>query len=176
MKPPDAQKLKSLISRIIKPATTAECGIEITEDGDTTFIVLHPAQADVAKFIGKGGKNFAALKTIMEYAAPEDRVFRFALFERKDGGRSGSAVTDRARWKPDAVVDALNAYLELIGEPTGVKPERKTGEEWVLITSAAESMPESVYDCLSWWVTVMSLSTGGYAALERYGIATASAA
>lgn len=168
--------IAAAVRRIIAPALSGECRIEVTGDASATFIVVHPLKCDAPKFIGKAGKNFAALKAIIEYAAPDRQTWRFVVGDSVPSGPAESTPADREHWRPDAVQAALTAYLELIGEPTAVKAERRPDNEWMFMTAAAESMPEPVYSSLSWWITVMSLSTGGYASLEIYSLATATPA
>lgn len=154
------------LNSLIAPLSTASAGVQRATNGGVTFIRITPATGDVSKFIGANGKSFHALKTIVEYAAPEGEIYKLSV---GDGIASEKQppVPRRADWDPSPVKIAVAEYLRDIGEPVGVQSEPR-GDGYLLIIAAA--MPREVWDALSRWITVMALSTGGYAALEQFDV------
>lgn len=159
--------MREIIQKLIKPVATAECALAITEDGGVIFVRLQPGTGDVPRFIGRSGATVRALKALVEYAAPDNKVVRFSL---GDGIQSPAPVPvpRNEKWRPDDIVEIVEAYLDEIGEPAAVQTVAQT-DGWLLILAAV--MPREVWDALSRWITVMALSTGGYAALEPYDVA-----
>ncbi len=161
--------LADTIEAILAPALTAPCRIDINRQADTTFISLTPSTADISKLIGRGGANFRSLKTIVEYLAEDGHTFRFVVADPTPGTKT-PPVPRNALWTPERVVEAVQAYLAAIEEPTGVHAQPKD-DGYLLILAA--KMPEDVWAALSKWISVCALSLGGYASLELYEIATA---
>lgn len=141
--------------------------IRVGEYDRTYAIVVNPGPEDIARFIGSGGANFMAMRTILQFVSEHNaRGIRYMVND------SGSARTSQPRhaepsedWDAKDAVQAATTAMRMAGHETIPKVWRRPNGRQVLTPTTANGqtapLPLGFGTALARWVHVIARSHGG---------------
>lgn len=153
------QLLRDLVDPIL--ARPGSGVIAIRESAQTLFVSFTPEYCDYGRVIGKDGKNFTTLKTLLEGV---QKTIRFTVLETAESPRKPETVTRNPSWTPDDIVRRIGRYLEALGECTDMQTFQERSN-WRIVPAAKLEDPDTA-EALRRWVSIMAVSTGGRALFD----------
>lgn len=154
--------LKTIAAAILEPATSCKCKLLVEQDGNHFAVVAMPSPADMPRLIGTSGKNFAAVRGILEFIGYQNQV-RIRYFVREPYDQTDTPKKPTKPFDPEAIRAMAKRILGAAKLPTEVLMIYR--EDWWILSPAAE-LPSNFAGPFGRWVDVCSKSQGGLVAVE----------
>ncbi len=142
-----------------------ECKIEVEQRGQSLFVSVKPAAADMSRLIGADGVNIKALKRLAEfYGSCLNYEARLTLIDPPHSNERAPRVPINPQWNPRDSMERIRDFLHECGISTEILCYPGP-QGWRLTCTA--TFPVDIFKALNRWLCVMAMSQGGSAFLDE---------